>query len=449
MKDKKQNLNQNEDFDIGDVVEYARYSMEIERTFTELQKELSLCCDPNEVALNVMRVATEFYDADWCGIFDVDLELGLFTPFWWYNRELGAMAKTIVQEFEVMENQRWIDSLREHTAMIIEDVESVRYTYPEEYEFYIRLGVKNLMAVPFCKGPIGFLVLRNPKRFTSQTSFLRMLNYVVVNSLSEYFMIETSKLTLTSPRITNNHDVYISLFGEMKIIGPKGVLTESELKSPKISRVLVYLLLTKKNGVSPREMADAIWPDEDADCVVKNFKGLIYRLQQAFGLISDCRLVESTPNGYQLNPKLNITTDFQLFERKKANAINAVTVEQKIELLKKAVDLYAGTFFHSASSEHWIMATSVEYQHLYIATVGELLKILFDEKDYASVHHFAAKAIKHAPHCEDLYFWVVRSLMRTGHTEMARGELRMAQTKLFDEEYAVLTGRLKETSELP
>lgn len=438
-----------EELDLTDVVEYARYSMDIERTFAEVQKGLAVCYDPKEIALNVMRVATEFYDADWCGIFEVDLELGIFSPFWWYNRELGAMAQTLSKEIEVLEYQRWIDSLKKHTAMVIEDVEAVRETYPEEYGLYHRLQVKNLMAVPFWKGPLGFLVLRNPKRYTKQTSFLRMLNYVVVNSLSEYFMIETSKLTLTSPRITNDNDVYISLFGEMKIIGPKGVLTESELKSPKISRLLVYLLLSKKNGVSPREMADAIWPDEDADCVCKNFKGLIYRLQQAFSLISDTRLVESTPNGYQLNPKLNITTDFRLFELKKTNAINAPTAEQKIELLKKAVNLYAGSFFHTAASEHWIMATAVNYQHQYIAAVGELLKTLFDERDYASVHHFSAKALNFEPHSEDVYFWMIRSLVRIGHTEMARGELRTAQAKLLDEEYNVLMNRLKEVGDLP
>ena len=438
-----------EELDLTDVVEYARYSMDIERTFAEVQKGLAVCYDPKEIALNVMRVATEFYDADWCGIFEVDLELGIFSPFWWYNRELGAMAQTLSKEIEVLEYQRWIDSLKNHTAMVIEDAEAVRENYPEEYGLYHRLQVKNLMAVPFWKGPLGFLVLRNPKRYTKQTSFLRMLNYVVVNSLSEYFMIETSKLTLTSPRITNDNDVYISLFGEMKIIGPKGVLTESELKSPKISRLLVYLLLSKKNGVSPREMADAIWPDEDADCVCKNFKGLIYRLQQAFSLISDKRLVESTPNGYQLNPKLNITTDFRLFELKKTNAINAPTAEQKIELLKKAVNLYAGSFFHTAASEHWIIATAVNYQHQYIAAVGELLKTLFDERDYASVHHFSAKALKFEPHSEDVYFWMIRSLVRIGHTEMARGELRTAQAKLFDEEYDVLMNRLKEVGDLP
>lgn len=446
MQDKKL-LKDNEELDIADVTEYARYSMEIERTFAELQKGLAVCYDPKEIALNAMRLATDFYDADWCGIFEVDLELGIFSPFWWYNRELGAMSKTLSAEIEVMEYQRWIDSLNNHTAMIIEDREEVRDTYPEEYALYTRLQVKNLMAVPFWKGPVGFLVLRNPKRYTKQTSFLRMLNYIVVNSLSEYFMIETSKLTLTSPRIANDKDVYISLFGEMKIIGPKGILTESELKSPKIARLLVYLLMSKKNGVYPREMANAIWPNEDCDSVAKNFKGLVYRLQQAFGLISDCRLVESTPNGYRLNPDLNITTDYQLFQMKRANAFVANSVEQKIDLLRKAADLYAGPFFHSASSEHWIMATSVDYYYQYVSLMGELLKTLFQEKDFICVHKYAATALQFAPHNEDFYFWMIRSMIRLGHSEVARGELRTAQAKLLEEEYVALVERLNEVDE--
>ena len=127
MQDKKL-LKDNEELDIADVTEYARYSMEIERTFAELQKGLAVCYDPKEIALNVMRVATEFYDADWCGIFEVDLELGIFSPFWWHNRELGNMVKTLTKEIEVLEYQRWTDSLKNHTAMIIEDKEEVRDT---------------------------------------------------------------------------------------------------------------------------------------------------------------------------------------------------------------------------------------------------------------------------------------------------------------------------------
>ena len=39
--------------------------------------------------------------------------------------------------------------------------------------------------------------------------------------------------------------------------------------------------------------------------------------------------------------------------------------------------------------------------------------------------------------------------MKVGHTELARGELRMAQNKLLEEEYAALVERLKEVGDLP
>ena len=44
---------------------------------------------------------------------------------------------------------------------------------------------------------------------------------------------------------------------------------------------------------------------------------------------------------------------------------------------------------------------------------------------------------------------MIRSLMRVGHSEVARGELRMAQTKLLDEEYSALVDRLKEVGDMP
>ena len=60
MQDKKI-MNENEEFDLADVVEYARYSMEIERTFAELQRGLSVCYDPKEVALQT-QFAAEYHN---------------------------------------------------------------------------------------------------------------------------------------------------------------------------------------------------------------------------------------------------------------------------------------------------------------------------------------------------------------------------------------------------
>ena len=323
-------------YNIGDRCEYVQYAIEIERTLHNMQKELNTCIDPRKAAMLIMRVATEFYDADWCGILDVDMEIGVWTPIWWYDTEFGEMAQTKFEEFELSEKYgRWIQCLRDHEPIIVPDVEAIKEEMPDEYMLYHRLDANAVMAVPFWKGPTGFLTLRNAKKYKNQTGFLRMLNYAVISSLNEYFLLETRKLTIISPRITNATDVYISLFGELKITTEKGVLTEQELKSPKIARLLVYLLLKGKMTASPREIASAIWPGEDIEAAVKNIKGLVYRFRQTFELLSDYRLIESTPTGYQINPRLNVFTDFQLFDKKWSIAMKAADHKEKVEFLKK------------------------------------------------------------------------------------------------------------------
>lgn len=430
-----------------DPCEYVQYAIEVERCTNVLQKKLANCIVPKDVAMEMMKAITEFYDADWCGVLDVDINLGVWSSYWWYSREFGEMATTKCKELEMMDNyERWFDCMKTHNPMVIPDIEEIKDNNPEEYNTLKRLEVKSILAVPFWMRSTGFLVVKNPRRYNMQTGLIRLFNYAVVTALNEHRLMETNKLSVTSPRIASEFDVYISLFGELEITTSRGVLTEQELKSPKIARMIVYLLLSRKVAVSPREIAETIWPEEEADVLSKNMKGWVYRLQQMFSLISDYRFIESTPNGYQINPKLNIITDIQLFDKKWDMTLNATSNEDKQDILKKLVDLYTGDILQSASSEHWILPTAINYQYRYIGAVNELMKILWELKYYHHIHSRASQAVALVPHNTDIYFWLIRSMQIQGHTEMARSELRMANTKLLEEEYAALVDRLDEAS---
>lgn len=425
--------------------EYVQYAIEIEHTLHKMQKDLSNTLDPRQAVMGILKVAIDFYGADWCGILDVDTEVGVWTPFWWVNREYGEMARTNFNEFELSEGySRWIKSLQDHEPIIVHETETIKEEYPTEYALYKRLEATSVIAVPFWKGHKGFLVLRNPCRYKNNISMLRMLNFAVVSLLNEYYLREGHKLTIISPRITKNTDVYISLLGELKITTKKGMLTENELKSPKIARLLVYLLLSRKIACSPREIADNLWPDEDTENNVKNLKSLIYRSQKAFQLISDYRLIISTANGYQLNPELNIITDFQLFDKKWEIAAKAVDLDEKIDFLKKAADLYQGTLFRTARHEHWLMATAVSFEMRYMGIVGELMKCLNIIHDYVGIQQYAAKALHISPHNVDAYFWIIVAMHKLSHSELAKGELSMARCNLLPEEFEELVKRLEE-----
>ena len=103
----------------------------------------------------------------------------------------------------------------------------------------------------------------------------------------------------------------VNLFGKLEIYTSKGVLTEAEISSPMICRFLVYMLLHGKHPVPARTIHEHIWPEEDIENAGKKIKSLAYRLQNVFAVISDYRLIISTPMGYQINPELDIVTDIQ------------------------------------------------------------------------------------------------------------------------------------------
>ena len=71
--------------DSEDEQQYIEYCKALEKTLRVLESHLHESDDPVEIAQNTMKTACEFYGADWCGILEVDLDLGIWTPSMWYN----------------------------------------------------------------------------------------------------------------------------------------------------------------------------------------------------------------------------------------------------------------------------------------------------------------------------------------------------------------------------
>lgn len=66
--------------------ESIQCALDFENTMNNLEMQLYYRhLPPKEVALRVMEAACKFYDADWCGLIQVDLDLGLWKPLWWHN----------------------------------------------------------------------------------------------------------------------------------------------------------------------------------------------------------------------------------------------------------------------------------------------------------------------------------------------------------------------------
>ena len=426
--------------------EYIQYAVEVEQTLRDFEAHLHESDDPVEIAQYTLETACHFYGGDWCGLFVVDLDLNLWSPYWWYNNAAEDKTTSLLNELESSEFlYRWVHAFRENEPMIVLDAESIKDEYPAEYDLYQRLGLHSALAVPVRPRPSALIAVRNTTRYQTQTSMLRLLAYVLMAAYNEQKMLDQLQLVVAPENIESNEDVYISLFGELKIYTSKGVLKESDFNSPKINRLLTYLLISPKTALTPYEIQQAIWTEDSAN-INNNLKNLIYRLRQKFGLILDEQLIQSTAAGYQYNSKLHITTDCQRFDSFVKLAAKASPVMTKVELLKSAIDLYDGKVLSSADGEHWPIQFSSKYHLLYIGTINELLKQLDALHSYDLLNQYAMKSLSIAPENARAYYWLVRALKEQGLDELATNELHQAKQHLMEEEYSELLVSLAESA---
>lgn len=167
--------------------ENIQRALDIERAIKAL--EAPLCYEPHlpeEVAQQLLKAACKFYDADWCGLIQVDLDLKIWTPFWWYNDSSEDKTTILTEEFESAEFlDRWVQAVRCGKPMIVPDTEEVKNTYPVEYDLYQRLGIKSVLGASLEPRPVALLAVRNPQRYISETSILRLLTYVLLVAYKE------------------------------------------------------------------------------------------------------------------------------------------------------------------------------------------------------------------------------------------------------------------------
>ena len=236
----------------------------------------------------------------------------------------------------------------------------------------------------------------------------------------------------------------------MEICTKKGILSERFFNSPKSSRVITYIILNPQTAHPPSEIYHALWPDEcvEPEVAGRNIRGYVYRFRQAFSLICDYPLIESTPNGYRLNPNLNIITDVRQFDRLVDAARRSSSEVQKINLMKKAVRLYRGPIFRGAQDEHWIISQVNLYRLRYVSLVNDLLRALAETQDYTCVQHYALNAIDLMPGNLKAHYWLVASTYHLGSIALAKNELLRAKEILTCEEYSILEDYLRKSEDV-
>ena len=159
--------------------DYIRYCIELEQIVSALEENLHASDDPREIAMQTLKVACSFYGGNWAGILEVDLDLDVWNPLWWFSVSSCDKTMELFQEVELAKYMpNWVKALHDGTPIIVPNVKSVQKEHPEEYAVYKRLLVDTVIGVPFGPNPVGFLAIRNPTRYINRPSMMSILAYV-------------------------------------------------------------------------------------------------------------------------------------------------------------------------------------------------------------------------------------------------------------------------------
>lgn len=437
-----------EEFDM----EYVKYCIEKDRTVSALESSLHESDDPKEIAEGALKAACLFYGGDWAGILDVDLDLDVWTPLWWYNAKSRDKTTSLFGEFELAKYMpNWIEALKTGSPVCIADTKNIQHDQPDEYAIYKRLMVDSVIGVPFGPNPVGILAIRNPTQYVKYSSALSVFAYVIHRAMAQQKAIDSSKLALSPDDIKSDKDIIVNFFGSMEICTSAGVLTERAFNSPRSSRVVTYLLLNKKSSFYPSSIVSALWPEEEEkwETLTKYVRNYIHTFKKAFDLVSPYPLIIPSANGYSINPDLNIMTDLQQFDLLWENAQHALTIPHKVDFLKKAVSLYKGDVFENARGELWIDGIATHYRFRYIGIINELLSTLDNAGDFTGVQQYAAKAIELTPENTRAHYWLLHAMNHLGALELARNQISLAREKLTSEEYTTLKKYIAHDSTMP
>ena len=195
----------------------------------------------------------------------------------WYSTDEADTTDQYLEPYESADFlPRWIKALKEDRPMVVDDIESVKDTFP-----------RNMNCIS------GFLLVRNPRRYINRPNLLQLLGVVNLQQINTMAVDDGRSMAFSPDDIQNDKDVLVHLFGNLTIYTSHGVLTEEKINSQLITILFGYLVTVKKKYHRSIELARVVYPDTIADKQnpTKNLVTLVHRLNDFFGKISDIPLI--------------------------------------------------------------------------------------------------------------------------------------------------------------
>lgn len=233
----------------------------------------------------------------------------------------------------------------------------------------------------------------------------------------------------------NDHQVWIQLFGEVRITANQITFRESDFSAPVAWNMLVYLLVNRSGKIQSNRLAASMEAETERINAPKNARTAIKRIAKRCKEVTGIELVSSDRGGYWINQELDLITDYELFEQHVEAAKCSDNITEKIHHLKQAASLYGGPFFESHGYDLWMANYVGLYAMHFLRCMDELLELLYEAKAYEDLQKYAVMGLGQNPNEKQYYLYSYLGTLETIGEQQAAIVLEKAKKMLEVDEY--------------
>lgn len=222
------------------------------------------------------------------------------------------------------------------------------------------------------------------------------------------------------------------LFSGFVLAGPDGKLTEEDIRSGMLTKLLSYMLVKRKEEVSVTELIDVLWQDDTSDNPAGALKNLMYRLRTLLKKEwPNANFIITGRGSYHWNPAITVDLDTEDFEELAKRARAETDLQKKVNLYDQAVLLRSGPLLQKYSSEYWVTTINTYYQALYSGLVREYAALLEETGYFERMTQMLQRALQEDPLDEELHYLFIRSLIYQNKNDLALEHYKQTKELLY------------------
>jgi DNA-binding SARP family transcriptional activator len=232
----------------------------------------------------------------------------------------------------------------------------------------------------------------------------------------------------------------IQMLGGFQITIGEITIKDTDNHSQQMWNLLEYLIVFRNQAISPRSLADSLWPGDKSNNPSNALKNLIYRIRTMFagyGVPFARELIRYHQNTYSWNNSFACEIDIEQFANLCAQAADAGQPDEtRIALYLRAFELYRGNFLPNSGYREWAVALVNDYRRLYFSSVYDACALLAANNRFDTIEAVCGKAIEFDPFEECAHQYFIEALVRQGKQSQALAHYNEL-TELFYRELGV------------